>query len=531
MRRNITVFADNDIAEALRLGCESSKQFEVGCVTKSYTECYEASRKNDAAAIIIQSQPKLTHLVELMYLLDEPGYSPILIYFEKDGGVINYTSTDPSAAYNVGRITMLFENSLEGRYECRYNFYRKALPGNGLSPEASQLERYEALSEILRGCPSREIETYKKLYSLDLRDDGYYLFFWELQSREYKRHRDNKDVYNFIGDATERRFKEIIGRYAGGEVFHMTNNKRCIIINDLTIRSDASKQAKFDELISELSSCSKSRTTTCYLSDRIDSLLDARSARDLYESEKGCAFFLRNVNIIRPQLIKELKSRQRDSIESVLPMVQKISRYIHYDIMNSELGTSLYSLYFDILKPSLNYTLYYFCVASICSELAKESDEVDMDMLTENLNPEVLRFSSIEEQYRVMCERISGIRAKMGTRRKTKNALALQAMEFIAANYNKDITVPQIASALYVSQIYLSQIFKTILGESIISYIVNYRIEQARIRLEETDDMIYDIAEDVGFHDAKHFSKTFKSIVGVSPSQYRASVRKRTPGV
>lgn len=527
MRRNITVFADEDIVEALTAVCEGNRQFGIGYVAHSGDDIFEPSAAGDAVAIIIQARSEVAQIMELFMELDHPGFSPILLLFEKTGeGEVSYAVTDPAASYSVGRVTMLFENALEGKYRCVCHNFRRAMPDNGFREETANLARVEALCELLRGCPSGEIETYKHMYSLDLRDNGYYLFFWELQGNEYAKHRDNKDVYNFVGDMLEMGIMRILSEYAGGEVFCVTLNKRCVIINDLTIRSDAARQSKFEELASRLTAFSRNNTTSCYLSDRVESLLDLRRVRDQYESEKSCVFFLRNVGLVRPQTIKAMRSKQRGAMDMVLPQVHRIGRYIHYDIMNPELINCLHSLYFDIIKPTMDYTLYTFCVAAICSELVKESDEFDMDVLTENLNPEQLRFSSIEEQYRIMCGRIASLQMRTKTRRNTRNTLVLQAMEYIAANYNKDITVPQIANALYVSHIYLSQIFKSLLGESIISYIVNYRIEQAKNRLEETDEMIYDIAEAVGFHDPKHFSKTFKSIVGMTPSQYRSHVRK-----
>ncbi len=106
-----------------------------------------------------------------------------------------------------------------------------------------------------------------------------------------------------------------------------------------------------------------------------------------------------------------------------------------------------------------------------------------------------------------------------------QNSLVLKAVDYITANYNSDISVTDIANALYINNVYLSQIFKKKMGVSVIKYLINYRIEQAKKLLVETDDLIYIISEAVGFHEFRHFSKTFKKITGLSPAQYRKQKR------
>jgi transcriptional regulator GlxA family with amidase domain len=47
------------------------------------------------------------------------------------------------------------------------------------------------------------------------------------------------------------------------------------------------------------------------------------------------------------------------------------------------------------------------------------------------------------------------------------------------------------------------------------------RINAARTLLETTDKLLTDIAAETGFYDHAHFVKTFKRIVGTTPSRYR----------
>ena len=74
---------------------------------------------------------------------------------------------------------------------------------------------------------------------------------------------------------------------------------------------------------------------------------------------------------------------------------------------------------------------------------------------------------------------------------------------------------------LGVSNSYFSTIFKKETGNSFISYLTDYRMDQAARRLLETNEKSYMIAKEVGYTDPNYFSYVFKRRFGVSPSKYR----------
>lgn len=72
-----------------------------------------------------------------------------------------------------------------------------------------------------------------------------------------------------------------------------------------------------------------------------------------------------------------------------------------------------------------------------------------------------------------------------------------------------------------MSNSYFSTIFKKETGNSFISYLTDYRMDQAARRLLETNEKSYMIAKEVGYTDPNYFSYVFKRRFGVSPSKYR----------
>jgi len=82
-------------------------------------------------------------------------------------------------------------------------------------------------------------------------------------------------------------------------------------------------------------------------------------------------------------------------------------------------------------------------------------------------------------------------------------------------------TIPQLATAVGLTQDYLATIFRQRVGMTIPHYLLKRRIDHARQLLKSTDLPINHIAARVGMPDAQHFNKQFRRLVGMSPSQAR----------
>ncbi len=101
------------------------------------------------------------------------------------------------------------------------------------------------------------------------------------------------------------------------------------------------------------------------------------------------------------------------------------------------------------------------------------------------------------------------------------NLLVLKAMEYIEMNYSKKIALKDIAAELFISPNYLCDLFKRHMGKNLSEYIIEYRMQKAKKLLGQLEYKISDIADIIGFGDAKYFSSTFKKMYGVTPLEYR----------
>ena len=92
---------------------------------------------------------------------------------------------------------------------------------------------------------------------------------------------------------------------------------------------------------------------------------------------------------------------------------------------------------------------------------------------------------------------------------------------FINQNYNKKITLDDVANHVFMSRSYISRIFKKETGISLAEYINKVRVEKSKLLLSDMSLSLSNISDYVGFSDQSYFTKIFKNQTGVSPGKYR----------
>ena len=95
------------------------------------------------------------------------------------------------------------------------------------------------------------------------------------------------------------------------------------------------------------------------------------------------------------------------------------------------------------------------------------------------------------------------------------------AKEYIDNNYEKDLTLSQVAKYIYLSDSYFAHSFMDKFGISPKSYILKIRIEEAQELLENTDMKISDVARSVGFSSQQRFNDIFKKCTDMTPLHFR----------
>ena len=101
-----------------------------------------------------------------------------------------------------------------------------------------------------------------------------------------------------------------------------------------------------------------------------------------------------------------------------------------------------------------------------------------------------------------------------------------EAINYINIYLAEDLTLSAIARRLNLNSSYLSTLFRKEVGTTLTNYVNETRIKQAIYLLNVSTRPIQEIASLCGIHDVNYFTRLFKKIKKMTPSQYRAEINK-----
>ena len=110
------------------------------------------------------------------------------------------------------------------------------------------------------------------------------------------------------------------------------------------------------------------------------------------------------------------------------------------------------------------------------------------------------------------------------TKHSTASFVVKQAIAYMEQNYQKKLTLQDVADQCYVSQWHLSKLLNSQVNKSFYDILNTVRINAAKNLLANPSLKIGDIGEMVGYADAGHFARTFKKLEGVSANEYRNTI-------
>jgi YesN/AraC family two-component response regulator len=118
-------------------------------------------------------------------------------------------------------------------------------------------------------------------------------------------------------------------------------------------------------------------------------------------------------------------------------------------------------------------------------------------------------------------EKGQGTLSGIGNESLRNNDKIAKAQEFIRKNFNRNIRLDDVATAVFLSPNYFSSLFRKITGHTFSTYLMKLRVQAARDLLKQTSIPIKEIVYQVGFEDYNYFNRTFKKIEGMPPARFR----------
>ncbi len=103
------------------------------------------------------------------------------------------------------------------------------------------------------------------------------------------------------------------------------------------------------------------------------------------------------------------------------------------------------------------------------------------------------------------------------------------AKQFVQAHVEEPITLEQVIHHVHVSRFYFCKLFKKATGMTLTDYVTRVRIEKAKALLVDPSRRISEVVFAAGFGSIPRFNSVFKRLVGMPPTEYRATLRSQLP--
>jgi transcriptional regulator GlxA family with amidase domain len=101
-----------------------------------------------------------------------------------------------------------------------------------------------------------------------------------------------------------------------------------------------------------------------------------------------------------------------------------------------------------------------------------------------------------------------------------------QSVVFMAQHLDRPLQVATLAAQANISPSHFFALFKRRIGSAPMDYFTRLRMQRACRLLEDTSLSVKEIASKLGYHDPFYFSRVFKSVNNLAPSDYRAALRR-----
>ncbi|MEF2964952.1 AraC family transcriptional regulator [Paenibacillus sp. M1] len=184
-------------------------------------------------------------------------------------------------------------------------------------------------------------------------------------------------------------------------------------------------------------------------------------------------------------LLAEMMKKNKHSMNFEVALVRFVNNLIQLEQL----------LGIEVLLKQNNYALYHVLLDT------RNPEEIERMLVKEIIFPMVRSMKDkTNKQFRSLSEEIAVI---------------------VRSEYDRELTLEQIADRLHYNPNYLSNIFKKEYGTTFSDYLMNYRLEMAKKWLVETDMTIREIAERLQYHKPQNFIRSFRKKEHVTPGEYR----------
>lgn len=192
-----------------------------------------------------------------------------------------------------------------------------------------------------------------------------------------------------------------------------------------------------------------------------------------------------------------------------------------------ELKKRLNNILNEILKETGGDEFRIKCIISeFCMGIERNIKD---EWSTKDINAILDRIGALSGKQECACfleQFIKEMRQFCENRDKTKNPVVRDAIGYMKEHYAENFSQMELAQKLNVNASYLSRLLKKETGHNFMEILTERRINKAKELLGRSDTRVIEVCQQVGYNDYTYFYQVFKKTVGMSPSEYKKSVKK-----
>lgn len=99
--------------------------------------------------------------------------------------------------------------------------------------------------------------------------------------------------------------------------------------------------------------------------------------------------------------------------------------------------------------------------------------------------------------------------------------------KYVVVHVDEKLSLENVAEGVYLNPSYVSHIFKKVTGMNFTDFMIEVKVDRAKVLLRDSRAKIYDVAGTIGYSNAEYFAKIFKKKTGYSPAAYQRMLEEQ----
>lgn len=251
---------------------------------------------------------------------------------------------------------------------------------------------------------------------------------------------------------------------------------------------------------------------------------------ELSRKMKCFVIYQEDESVCLQDMISRMDVELCERFKTKIPYVRENScRQMHQKATQKEFGLAIentkenhYSSCIEAaLKESANIsTVFQALVTELADCYIRNGKALPNDLRQEFFPMALAKYDEIGEVEQVLNHYAKKLNQEL-TQMEEKREVIERIVQYMDSHYAEEISLTSLAGEFFLAPTYLAKKFKEKTGKTVIQYLEEIRMEQAKEMLRTSGYSISEIALQTGYNDSNYFTRSFKRVLGMTPREYR----------